>query len=249
MQLILVKNGFLAEEKLELSNTRLVISIARKYIGWGVEFEDLVQEGNVGLLRAAKKFDFTRGNKFSTYATWWIRQAITRAVNEQARSIRIPVYLGEKIRKMNKVIASYQQEFGKNPGDDELMSVLDINSQQLNTLRNAAKSIASLNSRSDEDDSDSDELGDLIPSAEKLENMSEAEYHLFQEMVAEILESLSPRSEKVLRFRFGLDGGGAHTLEEISKKFGLTRERIRQLQADSFILLKTKMKKKLEGYY
>ncbi|MBI5300644.1 MAG: RNA polymerase sigma factor RpoD [Chloroflexi bacterium] len=224
-----IREGDLYRQKLIKANFRLVVSIAKKYIGRGVSFLDLIQEGNIGLIRAVEKFDHHRGFKFSTYATWWIRQAITRAIADQGRTIRVPVHMCERINKLTRVSRQLVQELGREPTSDEIAKELNTTSRKVERIIKISQRPLSLEMPvGEEQDS---HLGDFIPDEMTLGPTDAASHQLLREQMEEILTSLSPREGRVLQLRFGLKDGKAHTLEEVGKKFGVTRERIRQIEA------------------
>ncbi len=224
-----IREGDLYRQKLIKANFRLVVSIEKKYIGRGVSFLDLIQEGNIGLIRAVEKFDHHRGFKFSTYATWWIRQAITRAIADQGRTIRVPVHMCERINKLTRVSRQLVQELGREPTSEEIATELNTTSRKVERIIKISQRPLSLEMPvGEEQDS---HLGDFIPDEMTLGPTDAASHQLLREQMEEILTSLSPREGRVLQLRFGLKDGKAHTLEEVGKKFGVTRERIRQIEA------------------
>ena len=227
----LIAEGQAAREHLGRANTRLVVSIAKRYMGQGLPFPDLIQEGNVGLMRAVDKYDYKRGNRFSTYATWWIRQAITRALAQKTRTIRIPLHMTERIRQMYRTAQSLEQSLGRRPSPEEIAEQMDLPADAIRSMMDASQHAIALE-RPVGDDGDS-EFGDFIEDQDSPSPVEAATQHLLEETIEEVLSELTPRQSHILRLRFGLGGGEPHTLEEIANKFGLSRERIRQLEKEA----------------
>ncbi|MGQ9457650.1 MAG: sigma-70 family RNA polymerase sigma factor, partial [Anaerolineae bacterium] len=226
-----VRKGQEAREKLIRANTRLVVSVAKRYVGQGVPLPDLIQEGNLGLMRAVNKFDYRRGYKFSTYATWWIRQAVSRAVSDQGRTIRLPVHMGDSIRRLYRTIHQLEQEWGRPPTPEEIAEAMDLDPRRVRWMLRVSRHPLSLEQPvGEEEDS---ELGSFIEDDDSTPPPEAADQTLLREKLEELLDTLSPREARILRLRFGLQDGHYYTLEEVGKKFGLTRERIRQIEAQA----------------
>lgn len=231
-----VQDGLAAREHLVQANSRLVVSVAKKYMGRGVPFIDLIQEGNIGLIRAAKKFDYTLGNKFSTYATWWIRQAVTRAIADQSRTIRIPVHMGDQINKLLRTTHRLTQELGREPSPEEMANALDLDTEKVETMLQVARRPLSLELPIDED-GDS-ELGDFIENDDAVAPAEIVSSAILRDLLLDVLEDLPPREVRILQMRYGLVDGKTYTLEEVGRKLGVTRERIRQIEVQALSRLR-----------
>jgi len=227
----IVHDGIAAREHLIRANSRLVISVAKKYIGRGVPFLDLIQEGNIGLIRAANKFNYQLGHKFSTYATWWIRQAVTRAIADQSRTIRIPVHMGDQINKLLRISHRLTQELGREPTSEELAAALELPTRKAEEMLRVARRPLSLEMPTD--DEEESELGDFIEDQDSLAPDDEVTSSMLREQLQIILQDLPPREVRILQLRYGLIDGETYTLEEVGKKLGVTRERVRQIEAQA----------------
>lgn len=244
---LMIEDGWTAREHLITANSRLVISVAKKYMGRGVPFLDLIQEGNIGLIRATKKFDYRRGHKFSTYATWWIRQAVTRAIADQGRTIRVPVHMGDQINKLLRVQHQLTQRLGREPSVDELALSLDVPPKKVENMIQVARRPLSLETPTD--DEEDSVLGDFIEDDQAPPPDETATYNLLREHIEDVLNSLPPREVRILQLRYGLLDGQAYTLEEVGRKMGVTRERVRQIEAQALSRLRhPTIRRKLRDY-
>ena len=243
----LIKDGAAARDHLITANSRLVISVAKKYMGRGVPFLDLIQEGNIGLIRATKKFEYQRGHKFSTYATWWIRQAVTRAIADQGRTIRVPVHMGDQINKLLRVQHQLTQKLGRDPSVEELAEALEVPPKKVENMIQVARRPLSLETPTD--DEEDSVLGDFIEDDEAPPPDDTATYNLLKQHLDEVLDSLPPREVRILQLRYGLLDGQAYTLEEVGRKMGVTRERVRQIEAQALTRLRhPSVRRKLRDY-
>ena len=243
----LIEDGTNARDHLITANSRLVISVAKKYMGRGVPFLDLIQEGNIGLIRATKKFEYQRGHKFSTYATWWIRQAVTRAIADQGRTIRVPVHMGDQINKLLRVQHQLTQKLGREPSVEELAETLEVQPKKVENMIQVARRPLSLETPTD--DEEDSVLGDFIEDDEAPPPDETATFNLLREHLVEVLDTLPPREVRILQLRYGLLDGQAYTLEEVGRKMGVTRERVRQIEAQALTRLRhPSVRRKLRDY-
>jgi RNA polymerase primary sigma factor len=237
-----IEGGWAAREHLVTANSRLVISVAKKYMGRGVPFLDLIQEGNIGLIRATKKFDYRRGHKFSTYATWWIRQAVTRAIADQGRTIRVPVHMGDQINKLLRLSHQLTQKLGRDPSTEELALELEVPPKKVENMIRVARRPLSLETPTDDEDS---VLGDFVEDEEAAEPAELTTQTLMREQLMDVLDGLPPREVRILQLRYGLLDGRSYTLEEVGRKMGVTRERVRQIEAQALSRLRHPNHKRL----
>ena len=243
----IIADGMAAREHLVTANSRLVISVAKKYIGRGVPFLDLIQEGNIGLLRAAKKFDYHRGHKFSTYATWWIRQAVTRAIADQGRTIRVPVHMGDQINKLLRVSHSLTQKLGRDPTVEELATLLEVTPKKVEDMVQIARRPLSLEAPTD--DFEDSSVGDFIEDVDSPAPVDATMHNMLRLQIRAALTGLPPREVRILQLRYGLLDGESYTLEEVGRKMGVTRERVRQIEAQALGRLRNpEQKELLEGF-
>jgi RNA polymerase primary sigma factor len=242
-----VEDGWAAREHLITANSRLVISVAKKYMGRGVPFQDLIQEGNIGLIRSAKKFDYRLGHKFSTYATWWIRQAVTRAIADQGRTIRVPVHMGDQINKLLRIQHKLTQRLGRDPNVEELAKALDVPLKKVENMIQVSRRPLSLETPTDEEENSM--LGDFVPDNKAPAPDELATGNLLREHLSEVLDDLPPREVRILQLRYGLLDGQSYTLEEVGNKMGVTRERVRQIEAQALGRLRAPIiSQKLKAY-
>lgn len=245
--MLVIKKGMAAQQRLTNANLRLVVSVAKRYIGRGMSFSDLIQEGNIGLLRAVQKFDHELGFKFSTYATWWIRQAVTRAIADQGRTIRVPVHMGDQINKLLRVQHQLTQRLGREPSVEELADALEVPAKKVENMIQVARRPLSLETPTD--DEEDSVLGDFIQDHEAPAPDDSATYNLLRQHLGEVLDGLPPREVRILQLRYGLLDGQAYTLEEVGSKMGVTRERVRQIEAQALSRLRHPVvSKKLKEY-